>query len=48
VAFLEGLPGRVDLAKKSYRTWPKEVDLTVKPTPPIPTPFIVIEQPKDY
>ena len=26
---------------------PKEVDLTVKPTPPIPTPSTVIKQPKN-
>ena len=27
---------------------PEEVDLTVKPTPPIPTPSTVIKQPKDF
>ena len=26
---------------------PKKVDLTVEPTPPILTPFTVVEQPKD-
>ena len=27
---------------------PKEVDLTIEPTLPIPTPSTIIEQPKDY
>ena len=27
---------------------PEEVDLTAEPTPPIPTPSTVVEQPKDY
>jgi len=27
---------------------PKEVDLTIKPIPPILTPSTIVEQPKDY